>query len=334
MKDKIRIIDTTLRDGSHAVNHQFTLDNVCKIASALDDAGVYGIEISHGDGLAGSSINYGFAKFPDEDRLKVAKENVKKNKIAVLLLPGIGTRKDLKLAIDLGAKIVRVATHVTEADISQQHIQMAKEMGVEVMTFLMMAHSEKPEKVLEQAKLMESYGADVIYIVDSAGAMLPDDVKSKVGLLKKNTNVEVGFHAHNNLGLAISNTIIAIEEGATVVDGTLCGLGAGAGNAATEVLAVVLDKMGYKTNVNLYKVMDAAEYVVRPIIKRPLVIDKASLILGYAGVYSSFLLHANRAAEKYKVDPCDILIELGKRKIIGGQEDMILEVAYELYKRK
>ena len=334
MKNKIRIIDTTLRDGSHAVRHQYTLDNISKIASALDDAGVYGIEISHGDGLGGSSVNYGFAKYSDEERLKVANKVVKKSKIAVLLLPGIGTRENLKNAIENGAKIARIATHVTEADISQQHIQMAKEMGLEVITFLMLAHMEKPEKVLEQAKLMESYGADVVYVVDSAGAMLPEDVKSRVGLLKQKLNVEVGFHAHNNLGLAVSNTITAIQEGATVVDGTLCGLGAGAGNTAVEVLVAVLEKLGYETNVDLYKIMDAAEDVVRPIMQRPQVIDKASLSLGYAGVYSSFLLHALRAAEKYKVDSRDILMELGKRRVVGGQEDMIIDVAYNLSKNK
>jgi len=334
MKNKIRIIDTTLRDGSHAVRHQYTLDNISKIASALDDTGVYGIEISHGDGLGGSSVNYGFAKYSDEERLKVANKVVKKSKIAVLLLPGIGTRENLKNAIENGAKIARIATHVTEADISQQHIQMAKEMGLEVITFLMLAHMEKPEKVLEQAKLMESYGADVVYVVDSAGAMLPEDVKSRVGLLKQKLNVEVGFHAHNNLGLAVSNTITAIQEGATVVDGTLCGLGAGAGNTAVEVLVAVLEKLGYETNVDLYKIMDAAEDVARPIMQRPQVIDKASLSLGYAGVYSSFLLHALRAAEKYKVDSRDILMELGKRRVVGGQEDMIIDVAYNLSKNK
>jgi len=334
MKNKIRIIDTTLRDGSHAVRHQYTLDNISKIASALDDTGVYGIEISHGDGLGGSSINYGFAKYSDEEKLKVANKVVKKSKIAVLLLPGIGTREDLKNAIENGAKIARIATHVTEADISQQHIQMAKEMGLEVITFLMLAHMEKPEKVLEQAKLMESYGADVVYVVDSAGAMLPEDVKSRVGLLKQKLNIEIGFHAHNNLGLAVSNTITAIQEGATVVDGTLCGLGAGAGNTAVEVLVAVLEKLGYETNVDLYKIMDAAEDVARPIMQRPQVIDKASLSLGYAGVYSSFLLHALRATEKYKVDSRDILMELGKRRVVGGQEDMIIDVAYNLSKNK
>ncbi|MGQ9616698.1 MAG: 4-hydroxy-2-oxovalerate aldolase [Spirochaetota bacterium] len=330
MDKKIRIVDTTLRDGSHAIKHQFTLENVGDIASALDKAGVYGIEVSHGDGLAGSSIQYGWAKFSDEERLDVAQRVVKSSRLAVLLLPGIGTREDLKMAITKGAKIARIATHVTEADISEQHIKMAKGMGLEVMTFLMLAHMEEPRKVLEQAKLMESYGADVVYVVDSAGAMLPDDVRARVGLLKEKLGVEIGFHAHNNLGLAIGNTIVAVEEGASVVDGTLGGLGAGAGNAPTEVLIAVFNKLGYETGADLYKAMDAAEDIVRPLMSRPQIIDKSSLILGYAGVYSSFLLHTYKASERFKVEPRDVLIELGKRKVVGGQEDMIVDVAYEL----
>jgi len=327
---QIRIVDTTLRDGSHAVKHKFTIEDVKVIASALDEAGVYGIEISHGDGLAGSSIQYGWALHSDEERLSAANEVVKDNRIAILLLPGIGTRNDLQKSFECGAKIARVATHVTEADISEQHIKMAKDMGLEVMTFLMLSHMVPPGKVLEQARLMEGYGADVVYVVDSAGAMLPDDVRAKVGILKEHLSVEVGFHAHENLGLAIGNTLAAISEGATVVDGTLCGLGAGAGNTPTEVLVAVLDKLGYKTGVDLYKIMRAAEEIMRPRMPRPQVIDRASLALGYAGVYSSFLLHTYKAAERFKVDPLDILLELGKLKVVGGQEDMIVDVAYEL----
>lgn len=326
----IRIMDTTLRDGSHAMRHQFTLDDVKAIASALDEAGVYGMEISHGDGLAGSSIQYGWALYSDEERLSAANEVVKKNKIAALLIPGIGTKKDLEKAIECGVKIVRPATHVTEADISEQHIRMSKDMGLEVMTFLMLSHMEPPSKVLEQAKLMESYGADVVYVVDSAGAMLPDGARARVSTLKEHLKIEVGFHAHNNLGLAIGNTIAAIQEGATVIDGTLCGLGGGAGNAPTEVLVAVLDKLGYQTGIDLYKIMSAAEDVMRPRMPRPQIIDRASLVQGYAGVYSSFLLHTYRAAERFKVEPLDILMELGKRRVVGGQEDMIVDVAYEL----
>jgi 4-hydroxy 2-oxovalerate aldolase len=334
MKNKIRIVDTTLRDGSHAVRHQYTLEDIYRISSALDKAGVYAIEISHGDGLSGSSIQYGFAKHSDEERLIQAHKVVENSKIAVLLLPGVGTREDLKMAIENGAEIARIATHVTEADISEQHIKMAKEMGLEVMTFLMLSHMEPPEKLLEQAKLMESYGADVVYVVDSAGAMVLNEVKVRVEILKKNLKVEVGFHAHNNLGLAIGNTIAAIEEGATVVDGTLGGVGAGAGNAPTEVLTAVLDKMGFQTGIDLYAIIDAAEDIMRPRMLRPQIIDKSSLILGYAGVYSSFLLHTYKAAEKFDVDPRDILIELGRRKVVGGQEDMIIDVACELSKKR
>jgi 4-hydroxy-2-oxovalerate aldolase len=332
MKTKIRIVDTTLRDGSHAVKHEYTLEDVTKICSALEGSGVYGIEVSHGDGLAGSSVQYGWAKFSDEERLAAAAAVVKKSRITVLLLPGIGTREDLRMAIDHGAKIARIATHVTEADISEQHIKMAKDMGLEVMTFLMLAHMEGPPKVLQQAKLMEGYGADVVYVVDSAGAMLPDDVRSRVGALREALRVEVGFHAHNNLGLAIGNTLAAVQEGATVIDGTLGGLGAGAGNAPTEVLVAVLEKAGYETGVDLYSIMDAATDIVFPRMLRPQVIDEPSLILGYAGVYSSFLLHTFKAADQFKVDPRDILIELGRMKVVGGQEDMIIDVAYELSK--
>ncbi|MBN2323505.1 MAG: 4-hydroxy-2-oxovalerate aldolase [Spirochaetes bacterium] len=334
MSGKVRIVDTTMRDGSHAVSHQYSIEDITRISSALDKAGVYGIEISHGDGLAGSSIQYGWATHTDEERLKAASRVVSKSRITVLLLPGIGTREDLKMAIENGAKIARIATHVTEADISEQHIRLAKDMGLEVMTFLMLAHMEKAEKVLEQAKLMEGYGADVVYVVDSAGAMLPDDVKKRVGLLKNKLDVEVGFHAHNNLGLAIGNTVAAVKEGATAVDGTLGGLGAGAGNAPTEVLTAVFDKMGYETGVDLYKIMDAAEDIVRPLMQRPQVIDKSSLILGYAGVYSSFLLHTYRAVERFDVEPRDVLVELGRRKVVGGQEDMIIDVAYELSQKR
>ena len=331
---KVRIVDTTLRDGSHAVRHGYTANDARQISKALNDAGVYGIEISHGDGLAGHSIQYGYAASTDEERLIAAKEVVDKSKIAVLLLPGIGIREDLVMANKNCAKIARVATHVTEADISEQHIRMSKDMGLEVMTFLMLAHMVDPEKVEEQALLMESYGADVVYVVDSAGAMVPDDVRRKVGLLKEKLSVEVGFHAHNNLGLAIGNTLAAIEEGATVVDGTLCGIGAGAGNAPTEVLTAVLQKTGYETGIDLYKIMDAAENVVRPRMTQPLIIDKSSLSLGYAGVYSSFLLHTLKAIEKYPVDPRDILMELGKKKVVGGQEDMIIDMAYRIYQEQ
>ena len=329
-KRKIRIIDTTLRDGSHSMFHQYSSDHVAKIAAALAKARMDTIEVTHGDGLGGSSIQYGFSKLSDREALQAAKQVIGESKLAVLLLPGIGIKEDLEMAYHEGARVARIGTHVTEADISAQHIGLAKKIGMEVVGFLMLAHMVEPQKVLEQAKLMESYGADVVYVVDSAGAMVPDDVRRKVSLLASNLKINTGFHGHNNLGLAIGNTITAIEEGANVVDGSLAGMGAGAGNAPTEVLVAVLDKLGYETGVDLYAIMDAAEDVVRPLMQRPQVIDKTALSLGYAGVYSSFLLHTARAADKYRLDPRDILIELGKRKVVGGQEDMIVDVALEL----
>jgi 4-hydroxy 2-oxovalerate aldolase len=329
-KRKIRIMDTTLRDGSHSVRHQYSADQVARITAALAKARVDTIEVSHGDGLGGSSIQYGYGKLSDREMLQAANPVIGESKLAVLLLPGIGIKKDLEMAYEEGARVARICTHVTEADISAQHIGLAKKIGMEVVSFLMLAHMAEPSKVLEQAKLMESYGADVVYVTDSAGAMVPDDVRGRISLLASNLKVKTGFHAHNNLGLAIGNTLAAIEEGADVVDGSLAGMGAGAGNTPTEVLVAVLDKLGYKTGVDLYAIMDAAEDVVRPLMQRPQVIDKAALSLGYAGVYSSFLLHTDRAAEKYRLDPRDILIELGKRKVVGGQEDMIVDVALDL----
>lgn len=330
----VHIVDTTLRDGSHAVAHQFTKEQIAAIAAGLDAAGIEYIEVSHGDGLAGSSYNYGWAALSDEEMLKAASEVIKKAKLTVLLLPGIGTQEDLKLAIDCGAKAVRVATHVTEADTGEQHIGLAKKMGLEAFGFLMMAHMVPPEKVVEQALLFESYGADCIYIGDSAGAMLPEDVKARVGAVVEKVRVPVGFHAHNNLTLATANCLAALEAGATFLDGACRGLGAGAGNAQTEALVGVLQKAGYETGVDFYKIMDVAEDIVEPIMPRPQVVRNAPLMQGYAGVYSSFLLHTYRAAEKFGLDPRDILVELGRRRMVGGQEDMIIDVAYQLAQKK
>lgn len=329
----IHIVDTTLRDGSHAVAHQFTEEQIESIAKGLDEAGVEYIEVSHGDGLGGSSYNYGFSKLTDEEMLRAAGKAIKRGRLTVLLLPGIGTHKELKLALECGAKAVRVATHVTEADIGEQHIRMAKEMGMEAFGFLMMIHMVPPEKVAEQAALFESYGADYVYLADSAGAMLPSEVKAYVQTVVKKVSIPVGFHAHNNLGLAIANSLAALEGGATFLDSTCRGLGAGAGNTQTEVLVGVLNKAGYETGIDFYKIMDVAEEIVEPIMKRPQVIRNASLMLGYAGVYSSFLLHTYKAAEKFGLDPRDILVELGRRKMVGGQEDMIIDVAYQLSRR-
>src|SRR3954452_10538797 len=331
----IIITEVALRDGSHAVRHQYTVEQVRDIAKGLADANVPYIEVSHGDGLAGSSLQYGRSLVDEMELIEAAVDAVEgKSKIAALLLPGIGTLTELKQAADLGAKLARVATHVTEADVAPQHIAYAKELGMETVGFLMMSHMAPVEKLVEQAKLMESYGADSVYVVDSAGYLVPDQVRERIRALKQSVGIEVGFHGHNNLSLAMANTLVAIEEGATRIDGSVRCLGAGAGNTQTEVLIAVLERMGIQTGVDLYKIMDLAEDIVAPILQVPQEITKDSLTLGFAGVYSSFALHAKRAAEKFGVDSRDILIELGKRKVVGGQEDMIVDVATEIAKNK
>jgi len=331
---KVRIIDSTLRDGMHAVSHQFTTDDVAQIAEGLDKAGIDTIEIGHGDGLAGSSFQYGFAAATDAELFRAAAGVVKKAKLAVLLIPGIGTVEDLETVAKHNVTVARIATHVTEADIGEQHIKIAKELGMEAIGFLMMSHMAPPEKVLEQAKLFESYGADKVYVTDSAGAMTPIDVFERIKIVKEGVSIPVGHHAHNNLSLALANTLAAIDAGADVVDSTCKGLGAGAGNTQTEVLAAVMNKLGYETGIDLYRIMDVADDIVGPKMVRPQVIDKNSLTIGYAGVYGSFLLHALRAAQQFNVDARDILVELGRRKVVGGQEDWIIDVAYQMSKNK
>jgi 4-hydroxy 2-oxovalerate aldolase len=330
----IKITEVSLRDGSHVVKHQFTEAQVKSVAKALDDAGMHYIEVSHGDGLGGSTLQYGKSLVDEMKLIEAAVEEAKQATIAVLLIPGIGTVHELKQANSLGADLVRVATHVTEADVSAQHIEYARKLGMETFGFLMMAHSAPVEKLVEQAKLMESYGAQGVYITDSAGALLPHEVRERVRALRQSLQVEVGFHAHNNLSLAVANTLAAIEEGATRIDGSVRCLGAGAGNTQTEALIAVLNRLGIDVGIDLYKIMDLAEEVVGPILPGSQEIRKGSLAMGYAGVYSSFLLHAESAAKRFNLDSRDILLELGKRKAVGGQEDMILDVAAELAQRK
>ncbi|MGE0059238.1 MAG: 4-hydroxy-2-oxovalerate aldolase [Dehalococcoidia bacterium] len=331
MERKVRLIDSTLRDGSHAMAHQFTTEQVRDIVRALDNAGIDTLEISHGDGLGGSSFNYGFSKEPEMNLLRIAAETVTKSKLAVLLLPGIGTREHLKEARDLGVSVARIATHCTEADISLQHIGYAKELGMEAIGFLMMSHMISPQELLFQARLMQSYGADCVYVTDSAGALTPDGFRERVRLLREGLDVEVGVHAHNNLGSAVANSLAAVEEGATIVDGCCAGLGAGAGNAPLEIIAAVFAREGIDIGgVDWYKLVDATDNTVRPIMPRPQTIDGPALTLGYAGVYSSFLLHAERAAKRFGVDTRDILLECGARKLVGGQEDTMIEIAQEL----
>ena len=331
---KINFVDTTLRDGRHAVSHSFSPEQVAAIAGGLDKVGISIIECAHGDGITGSSYNYGFLKYPEAELLKAAKGVIKNAKQAILLLPGIGTIEDLEEAYENGARVVRVATHCTEADTGIQHIQAAKKMGMMACGFLMMIHMASPEKLLEQAKIFQEAGADYINLADSAGYLLPEDVTARVKTLVEGLDIPVGFHAHNNLGLAVANSIAAVKAGATYIDVTCRGLGAGAGNCQGEVLAAVFARMGINTGVDMYGLQDVAEEIVEPVMHRPQVIRTDSLMLGYAGVYSSFLLHTRRAAEKFGLNPRDILIELGRRRMVGGQEDMIVDVAYQLAQQK
>ena len=329
-----RITDTSLRDGSHPMRHQFTVEQVRTVSQILDTSGVPVIEVSHGDGLGGSSLQYGFSAVSEMDLIEAAAGACGQARIAVLLLPGVGTRNELREAVKRGAGIVRIATQCTETDVSQQHFELAKELGLETVGFLMMAHMRPPQELAKQAQLMESYGADCVYVVDSAGAMVPSDAASRVSALKDVLNCQVGYHAHNNLGLAIGNSLAALEAGADQIDGCLRGLGAGSGNAPTELLAAVLDKMGLNPGLDVFKLSDAAEYILAPMMPYQPIPDRDALSIGYAGVYSTFLLHARRHGERLGVDPRDILVELGRRKAMAGQEDWIIDVAQDLANAK
>lgn len=336
MTQHITLHDMTLRDGMHPKRHQMTLAQMTSIAQGLDEAGVPLIEVTHGDGLGGSSVNYGFPAHTDEEYLGTVIPLMKHAKVSALLLPGIGTVDHLKMAHGLGVHTLRVATHCTEADVSEQHISLARSMGMDTVGFLMMAHMNSPEGLVTQAKLMEGYGAHCIYITDSAGHMLPADVTARLRAVRDalKPETELGFHGHHNLAMGVANSIAAIEAGATRIDAAAAGLGAGAGNTPMEVLVAVLDRMGYATGVDVWKIQDVAEDRVLPIMDFPIRIDRDALTLGYAGVYGSFLLFAKRAAAKYGVPSRDILVELGQRKMVGGQEDMIEDTALTMARER
>ena len=333
-KPAFRLTDSTLRDGSHAVAHQYTEQQAIDIVAGLDRAGVPVIEVSHGDGLGGSSFNYGFSGTDEMKLITRAVETAKQAKIACLLLPGIGVADDLKAIKDAGVQVARIATHCTEADIAEQHIGMAKELGMEAVGFLMMAHMTSPDELLRQALIMQESGADVVYCVDSAGALTTKTVTERVEALVGGLDVPVGLHAHENLSLSVANSLTALDHGALHIDACTGGAGAGAGNCPTEVFVAVCDRMGVATGVDTMTMVDVAEEVVRPAMNRPQMVDRAALILGYAGVYGSFMLHSERAAKRYGVSQAQILIELGKRGVVGGQEDMIIDVALELAANK
>ncbi|WP_112265915.1 4-hydroxy-2-oxovalerate aldolase [Lentzea terrae] len=329
---QLRLTDTSLRDGSHHKRHQFTVEDVRSIVAALDGAGVPVIEVTHGDGLGGSSFNYGFSHTPEQELIKVAVETAQQAKIAVLMLPGVGVKDDILVSQDNGASIVRIATHCTEADVSVQHFALARERGLETVGFLMMAHSQPPEALAKQARIMADAGCQCVYVVDSAGALVLEQVSDRVEALvaELGEDAQVGFHGHENLGLSVANSVAAARAGAKQIDGSVRGFGAGAGNTPLEAFVGVCDKLGFETGVDFFKIVDAAEDVVRPVMPEECLLDRMALMMGYAGVYSSFLKHAYTQANRYGVSGAQILVRAGERKLVGGQEDQLIDIALEL----
>ena len=329
----VRVTDSSLRDGSHAKSHRFTEAHVRAVVGGLVSAGVPVIEVTHSDGLAGSSFNYGFSEVDERVLMKAAVDEADgQAKIAALMLPGLGTMDDIKAINDLGVAVVRIATHCTEADIAIQHFQIARDIGLETVGFLMMAHTQPPEAIAAQARIMVDAGCECVYVVDSAGAMILEEAGSRVAAVVAEVGVDaqVGFHGHQNLSLGVANTVLAIRAGAVQADACTRSFGAGSGNTPTEALAAVLDRLGIRTGIDPLRMFDVAEEIVRPVMDDECVLDRMSLIMGYAGVYSSFLRHAYRAAERYGVSGAEILMRCGERKLVGGQEDQIIDIAVEL----
>lgn len=333
---KVILHDMCLRDGMHAKREQISVEQMIKVATALDDAGVPYIQVTHGGGLGGNSLQHGFAPHSNEEYISAVAPLMKQAKVSVLLIPGLGTMQELQSAYDCGARSVHVATHCTEADTSPQHIAFARKLGMDVSGFLMMAHLNDADGIVEQGKLMESYGAHTVYVTDSAGYMLPEDVTERISALRAalKPETEIGFHGHHNLGMGVANSIAAIAAGASRIDGSVAGLGAGAGNTPLEVFAAVCDRMGIETGTDLFKLMDVAEDIIVPMMDHLVRVDRESLTLGYAGVYSTFLLHAKKASEQFGVPARDILVELGRKKMIGGQEDMIKDTALTMARER